>query len=109
MSETGAIRTYLELEVRPGAATGLADFFSRQNILSTSVAQPGCRSAQLTISDDGEVAVVTAEWDDADAYQCWVSRSDRHDDADELSSFLKRPISAETIGRVFSIVLDGAS
>ncbi|MFT7475373.1 MAG: heme-degrading monooxygenase HmoA [Verrucomicrobiales bacterium] len=103
------IRTYLELEVRPGAAAGLADFFERQNILNTSVAQEGCRSAQLTISSDGEVAVVTAEWDDAEAYDRWVSRADREDDAGELSSFLKRPISAETVGRIFSVLLDGTS
>ncbi len=103
------IRTYLELEVRPGAADGLTAFFERQNILSTSVAQKGCRSAQLTISSDGEAAVVTAEWDDAEAYERWVSRSDRETDAEELSGFLKRPVGADTIGRVFRVVLDGAS
>lgn len=103
------IRTYLELDLEPGAAGGLAAFFDRRDILRTATAQPGCRSAELTISSDGEVAVVTAVWDDAAAYQRWVSRADREDDADELSSFLKRPIGAETVGRVFGVVLDGAS
>jgi heme-degrading monooxygenase HmoA len=107
--ESAPIRTYLELEVQPGAAEGLAEFFDRCNILRTSAAQSGCRSAELTISSDGEVAVVTAVWDDAAAYERWVSRADRADDADELSSFLKQPISAKTVGRVFGIVLDGSS
>lgn len=110
MSEgPSTIRTYLELELRPGAAAGLLAFFDRRNILRTSVAQAGCRSAELTVSNDEAVAVVTAVWDDAAAYQRWVSRTDRADDADELSSFLMRPVGPETVGRVFSIVLDGAN
>jgi len=97
------------LEVQPGAAEGLAAFFDRRDILRTATAQPGCRSAELTISSDGGVAVVTAVWDDAAAYERWVSRADREDDADELSSFLKRPVNAETVGRVFRVMGDGVS
>ncbi|MGH1491977.1 MAG: antibiotic biosynthesis monooxygenase family protein [Acidimicrobiales bacterium] len=103
------IRTYLEFDVLPGKATGLADFFDRRDILRTSVAQPGCQSAELTISADGLTALVTATWDDRDAYDRWTSRSDREDDADELSSFLRQPVGPATIGRVLDVVLDGAS
>ncbi len=101
------IRTYLELEVRAGAAQGLADFFDRENILRNSVAQEGCLSAELTFSADGEVAVVTAVWEGPEAYDRWVARSDRSENADELSSFLSQPVTAETVGRVFSVALTG--
>ncbi len=103
------IRTYLEFEVLPGKAQGLADFFDRRDILRNSVAQAGCRSAELTISDDGLTALVTATWDDQQAYDLWTSRSDRVADADELNSFLSRPVGPATVGRVLNVVLDGVS
>lgn len=99
------IRTYLEFEVLPGKAHDLADFFDRRDILRTSVAQAGCQSAELTISDDGLTALVTATWDDHDAYERWTSRSDRNTDADELSSFLCQPVGPATVGRVLNVVL----
>lgn len=103
------IRTYLEFDVLPGKAQGLADFFDRQDILRTSAAQPGCRSAELTISEDGLTALVTATWDDHEAYERWTSRPDRDTNADELNSFLRQPVGPATVGRVLNVVLDGAS
>jgi len=103
------IRTYLEFEVLPGKAQGLAEFFDRRDILRNSVAQKGCRSAELTISEDGLTAMVTATWDDLEAYERWTSRADRGSDAGELSSFLQQPVGPATVGRVLNVVLDGAS
>lgn len=102
------IRTYLELPVRPGKAEGLADFFDREQILETSLAQDGCRSAELTISEDGLTALVTATWDDRAAYNVWISRPDRETNADELSSFLREPVGPATVGRVLDVVLNGS-
>lgn len=102
------IRTYLELPVKAGKADALADFFERRDILGTSVAQAGCRSAELTISADGLTALVTATWDARSDYEEWTARSDRDTDADELSSFLREPVGPATVGRVLDIVLTGS-
>ncbi len=98
------IRTYLELELKPGAAEGLASLFERERILETSADQEGCHSAELTISDDGLIALVTATWSNREAYDTWTSRADRSTQADELNSFLRRPVGPETVGRVFDVV-----
>ncbi|MEM9033116.1 MAG: antibiotic biosynthesis monooxygenase family protein [Actinomycetota bacterium] len=101
------IRTYLELEVRAGQSDRLAELFERRGILRASLEQPGCRSAELTISDDGLTAIVTASWDDLAAYQGWVARSDRTDSADELNALLASPVGERTVGRVFDVAATG--
>lgn len=102
------IRTYLEFAVRPGKVEALIALFQRENILQTSVAQPGCQSAELTISADGRSAVVTATWDDHDAYEMWTSRTDRESQGLELSELLEAPVGKETVGKVFDVVATGA-
>ncbi len=86
------IRTLLEFELAPGKADAFVDFFDRHDILATAVAQDGCSSAELMLSADGSRAVVTATWSDAAAYAAWTSRSDRGQQAGELSTYLRDDI-----------------
>lgn len=97
------IRTYLELNVQEGRADDLAELFRRLKILETSAAQPGCQSAELTVSEDGRQLIVTALWDDLAAYDRWTNRSDRGEQAAELNALLTEPIGASTIGGKYRV------
>lgn len=101
------IRTYLEFALADGKADGFVAFFDREAILRTAVAQDGCLGAELTLAPDGSVAVVTALWADAAAYDRWTSRSDRGDLTDELNTFLREPLGATTVGRAYRVALTG--
>lgn len=97
------IRTYLEFLPKEGRAEPLLHKFRELRILETSAAHPGCRNAEFTVSEDGRRVIVTASWDDQEAYDRWVGRSDRGDLAAELSPLLEEPISAATRGGVFRV------
>ena len=97
------IRTYLELRPKEGRAAPLLDKFRELRILETSADHPGGRTAEFTVSEDGRRVIVTAAWDDQEAYDRWVGRSDRGDLAAELNPLLEEPISAATRGGVFRV------
>lgn len=97
------IRTVLRLDVAPGHADPLVEAFRRLEILETSVAQPGCLSAEIAISTDGREAIVTATWEDEAAYGRWTSRSDRGSTSDELNAHLATPLTAQTVGRTYRV------
>ena len=99
------IRTFLDFAVKPGHAEALAAEFERLAILDTSVAQPGCTSAEMSVSDDGTTVTVTATWDSPEAYASWTSRGDRGPLADQLNVHLSRPLDAATVGRVHTVLL----
>ena len=101
------IRTFLDLRVRPGQAERLADTFRRLGVLDESVGQPGCLSAELSVSADGRTVTVTATWDSPDAYDAWTSRDDRGDLAEHLNVHLERPLDATTVGRVHRVLVQG--
>ena len=99
------IRTFLDFAVKPGHAEALAAEFERLAILDTSVAQPGCTSAEMSVSEDGTTVTVTATWDSPEAYASWTSRGDRGPLADQLNVHLFRPLDAATVGRVHTVLL----
>jgi quinol monooxygenase YgiN len=99
------IRTFLDLRVRPGHAEQLADTFRRLGILDASVAQPGCSSAELSVSSDGTLVTVTATWESEAAYAAWTSRADRSDLAEQLNEHLAQPLDASTVGRVHRVLV----
>jgi heme-degrading monooxygenase HmoA len=103
------IRTFLDLRVRPGHADKLAAAFRRLGILDASVAQPGCSSAELSVSADGTLVTVTATWDSDEAYAAWTSRADRGDLAAQLDDHLAEPLDASTIGRIHRVLLRAGS
>lgn len=97
------IRTTLILEVRPGHAEPLVAVFREHGILTAAVAQPGCHSAEIGVTEDGSEAVVTATWEDADAYAVWTSRPDRTAMAEVINPHLRVPLGESTVGRVYRI------
>lgn len=97
------IRTFLEFELAPGGAEVLLAVFERHRILDVSVEQPGCESAELTITEDRSRAIVTAVWSERSAYDAWTSRGDRSDLADELNKALLRPIDETTVGQICTV------
>jgi heme-degrading monooxygenase HmoA len=101
------IRTFLELRVKPGHAEHLAEAFERLGILDRSLAQRGCASADLSVSEDGTMVTVTAAWDSSASYALWTSRDDRGALAAELNPHLARPLDATTVGRVQRILVRG--
>jgi heme-degrading monooxygenase HmoA len=101
------IRTFLDLRVRPGQAGQLAATFRRLGILDESVAQPGCSSAELSVSADGTLVTVTATWESDEDYAAWTSRADRGDLADQLNEHLVQPLDASTVGRIHRVLIRG--
>ena len=97
------IRTYLHFRVDDGSAEQLVTLFRHHRILETSVAQQGCHSAELTLSRDGRRAIVTATWEDPEAYARWTGRPDRGVLADEISDLLTVPINSSTKGSQYRI------
>ncbi len=101
------IRTYLRFSVAEGAADGLVNLFREEQILETAITQPGCRSAELTLSTDGSSAIVTAAWDSPQAYEAWTRRSDRGHLSQRLNQYLSEPIDAGNTGASYHIVHTG--
>ncbi len=101
------IRTFLDLQVRPGHADKLVAVFERQSILDVSVAQSGCSSADLSVSDDGLVVTITATWDSPAAYAVWTARGDRASLADLINPHLSEPIGETTSGRIHRVAVVG--
>ena len=101
------IRTFLDLRVKPGHAEQLAATFARLAILDQSVAQPGCSSADLSVSADGTTVTVTATWDSPEDYAAWTSRGDRGDLAEQLNEHLAQPLDAATVGRIQRVLVSG--
>lgn len=99
------IRTYLTFDLKEGQADALVGIFQEGLILETAAAQPGCRSTELTISQDGRQAIATAVWDDLAAYEVWTSRSDRAGHTDKINPLLSRPIGPDTVGGQFTVAL----
>lgn len=99
------IRTYLQFDLLEGRTDELVSIFNDGRILETAAAQPGCRSAELTISEDGRTAIATAVWDDLDAYRVWTSRTDRAGHTDKINPLLSRPIGPDTVGGLYEIAV----
>lgn len=97
------IRTYLHFELDGGSADRLVNLFRHHQILENSVAQQGCHSAELTLSSDGSRAIVTATWDNPEAYARWTGRPDRGDLAGEISALLTVPIDSSTKGNEYRV------
>lgn len=97
------IRTILRLDVAPGHAAALVGLFRDRKILETSLEQPGCIETEIVLSQDETEAIVTALWDDEDAYARWTARSDRGSLSDQITAHLTAPLAAETVGRIYRV------
>lgn len=97
------IRTYLHLDVADGQSGNLVRAFKDLRILETSVEEPGCLSAELTLSEDGRQAIVTATWDSVGGYTRWTSSPDRASYAEVVSQWLAAPLGPDSTGKRFTV------
>ena len=103
------IRTFIDLSLAEGDAERLLLLFRRLRILEVCASQPGCRSAELTITEDGSRAIATAVWDDHDAYTSWLDHPDRAKFGSATADLLKTSASEEMTGARFRIAHLAAS
>ena len=97
------IRTFLTLRVTPDGASGLVGAFRRLGILNLSGHQEGCLGTEIDVSADGRKAIVTALWEDEDAYAAWTSRPDREEMARAISEFLDESLEAQSVGEILTV------
>ena len=102
--DVGIIRTFLDFAVKPGHAEALAAEFERLAILDTSVAQPGCTSAEMSVSADG-----TTVAGDGDIRSPRPTRRGRREVIavrwPTSSTSTSPALDAATVGRVHTVLL----
>ena len=68
------IRSVLYLEPKDGDYDAVVEFFRRDDVLGRALEQPGCLGSELHVPTSGSGPIlVTALWEDEDAYQGWVT------------------------------------
>ena len=74
-----ATGTVLRLNTRPGQRADLVAAFKRAKVLEAARQVEGFRSATLLVpvDPDADHVIVTARWDDEDAYGRWLAHPDR--------------------------------
>jgi heme-degrading monooxygenase HmoA len=79
----------LELYVLPGSEEAVARAYDELGIFERSRESGGFRSGRLLdASEPGKPMLVIAEWDDAEAYQRWLSNPVREELGDHLEPML---------------------
>ena len=97
------IRTFIDLPLVEGEADCLLQLFQELRILEACAAQPGCRSAELAVAEDGSRAIATAVWDDHDSYGRWLDHPDRPGFAQATTDLLTTAMSAQISGTRYRI------
>lgn len=97
------IRTYLQFELQEGRWLELVRLFKELRILEISVEESGCLSAELTLSEDGRQAIVTATWQNPEAYARWTSREDRAGYVEVLRPLMASPLDPSVVGTRYRI------
>ena len=91
------IRTFIDLSL----AECLRHLFRQLRILEVCMSQPGCRSAGVTIAEDGSRAIATAVRDDHAACGRWLDHPDRARFGGATADPLNTPVSGEVTGARF--------
>lgn len=92
------VRSVLTFTLRPGQRDEFVDTFRRLGVLEISSFQPGFLGAQLHLDlADPDLALVTATWESAAAYQGWLDNPVR----DTLSAELDPLLIGEPRGGLF--------
>jgi quinol monooxygenase YgiN len=98
-------QSVLTFNILPGKRQEFIDTFLRLEVLPKSSFQAGFGGGQLHFDvQDPDVAMVTAQWDSADAYQGWLDNPIRETLGAELDPFLAE----EPSGRLVETVVDVA-
>jgi heme-degrading monooxygenase HmoA len=96
-------RSVLLFSILPGRRDEFVAGFERLEVLRRASAQRGFRGAQLHVPVDGaDEALVTADWDSAEAYQGWLDNPVRAEIQAELGPLL----AADPVPRVYEVVDD---
>ncbi|MFF1830514.1 antibiotic biosynthesis monooxygenase family protein [Paenarthrobacter sp. NPDC058040] len=86
------IRSQLSLKPHPGCVQKVLDFYKDREILSTSMAQAGCLSAEIRVPFTEEnLVVVSAVWESRSAYQSWLDNPARALSVTDLEPLLDHP------------------
>ena len=96
-------RSVLFFSILPGRRDEFVAGFKRLDVLRRASSQPGFRRGQLHVPlDDGDEALVTADWDSPEAYQGWLDNPVR----DEIQAELGPLLAADPVGRMFDVIED---
>jgi heme-degrading monooxygenase HmoA len=98
-------RSVLVFSILPGRRDDFVAGFRRLDVLRRASRQPGFRRGQLHIPVDGaDEALVTADWDSAEAYQGWLDNPVRGEIQAELGPLLAE----DPVPRVYEVLEDAA-
>lgn len=83
------VRSILTFRITPGRRQEFLDTFREISVLETSSFQAGYLGAELHLDlHDSDVALVTAVWESAAAYQGWLDNPVRQTLSDRLEPFM---------------------
>jgi heme-degrading monooxygenase HmoA len=100
------IRSVLYLRPRDGRQSEIVDFYRRHGVLERAVEQDGCLGAELQLPTSGSDALlVTALWQDVDAYRGWLENPARAQNAAELGRLVDG-FDAGVSGETYDVVLN---
>lgn len=103
------IRTILYMKAKPGLARDVANFFEQREILTRSLAMPGCLHVELGIAaPDGDDVVATALWASQEAYEGWLASGGRAKDVADLSLMLVDGPDAIGSAAIFEVLLSAS-
>lgn len=100
------IRSVLYLEPKDGDYDAVVEFFRREDVLGRALTQPGCLGGELHVPTGGSGPIlVTALWEDEDAYQGWVTSPVRTANTEPLARLLRSDLEESTRGETYTVVL----
>jgi heme-degrading monooxygenase HmoA len=78
----------LYVQVKPGQADALIEWYKEARVLEKAVEAVGCVSTEIyKLPDEPDRVFVTAYWRDRDDYQRWIDHPLRHELAPGLNQF----------------------
>lgn len=99
------IRSVLYFQPRDGDYDAVVDFYRRHAVLARAVADEGCHASELQVPRGGSGPIlVTALWEDEDAYRRWLGSEFRNRSASELAALIERPADTDA-GDLYEVVL----
>ncbi|MDR1238351.1 MAG: antibiotic biosynthesis monooxygenase [Propionibacteriaceae bacterium] len=82
-------RSMLYLQVKPGQADALIEWYKEVRVLEKAVEAVGCVSTEIyKLPDDPDQLFVTAYWKEHDDYQRWIDHPLRHELAPGVNQFM---------------------
>src|SRR5688572_15804591 len=100
------IRSVLYLDPKDGDYDAVVELFRREDVLGRALTQPGCLGSELHVPTSGSGPIlVTALWEDEDAYQGWVTSPVRAVSREPLARLLGSELEESTRGETYTVVL----